>query len=251
MKQLKNIIVKIVALYIAALIILNGSFFGGYLLSWIFDSQVTSQAVLYSYDKIKDYSDVKDVIIDSDYASITVKRGDKFQILITSKKKKIDIKKKDGLLKINLNRDLKFIRPSDSDKIEIYLDKELDSLKIIGGLGPLEVKDIKVKSLDLNQGIGSNKVSNVEVEEGKIEGGIGNLEVLNSKFKKLNIDSGIGSLNMSLTGNYTYSLTKGLGEIRYDNELIKKDSILGDGENKVTIEGGIGNIKIKTREMDK
>ena len=39
-------------------------------------------------------------------------------------------------------------------------------------------------------------------------------------------------------------LEKGIGEVRVDGSLIDNDSIVGNGNNYIRIEGGIGSIKV-------
>ena len=61
------------------------------------------------------------------------------------------------------------------------------------------------------------------------------------------IEVGVGSLNLNLLGSrelYKLKLEKGIGEVSVDGSLIEDDSTVGNGNNYIRIEGGIGSIKV-------
>ena len=43
---------------------------------------------------------------------------------------------------------------------------------------------------------------------------------------------------------YKLKLEKGIGEVSVDGSLIEDDSTVGNGNNYIRIEGGIGSIKV-------
>ena len=67
---------------------------------------------------------------------------------------------------------------------------------------------------------------------------------------KSEIDAGIGSLKINLSDtldNYSIKASKGIGSIKLNEETMKDKKIYGTGDNDIIIEGGIGNIDIKTK----
>lgn len=60
-----------------------------------------------------------------------------------------------------------------------------------------------------------------------------------------NLDTGIGSLELNLIGDdYKLKINKGIGEITIDNKKVEDNEIIGNGDNNISISGGIGEIKI-------
>lgn len=61
------------------------------------------------------------------------------------------------------------------------------------------------------------------------------------------IDHGVGSITLNLIGakeEYKIHVDKGIGTITIDNKNINDNQIIGNGINKIDIDGGIGNMDI-------
>ena len=70
-----------------------------------------------------------------------------------------------------------------------------------------------------------------------------NLEILNNS----EIDAGIGKIDLNLIGdNYKFKVNKGIGKITINNNEMKDKTITGTGTSFIDIDGGIGEINIKT-----
>lgn len=149
-------------------------------------------------------------------------------------------------------------------KVIVYLP-EMDKVDIEVGAGLLEIEDIKTNKLKLNLGAGKTIINNLNVTTATIDAGAGSFEIkkgiiddldfdmgvgsvyIKSKLNKADIDSGIGTLNIDLIGNETdhlLDISKGIGQIKVMNQIIERDEIIGNGNKKIKIDGGIGNIKI-------
>lgn len=149
--------------------------------------------------------------------------------------------------------------------------KAFDETSIETGAGFIEIDCLKTQGLNFDFGAGKVDIKNLEVTaDAKINAGAGELNIENSKIKNLNLNLGIGETNIKseLTGrskietgvgelnltlalpekNYKISAEKGLGEIKLNNKKISDDSTIGNGENYIKINGGIGAINIKTVE---
>ena len=103
---------------------------------------------------------------------------------------------------------------------------------IDSGAGEVVIKDGSVNNLDLDMGIGKVKL-NLEV--------IGNSE----------IDAGIGELNLVLLGNdddYRINVDKGIGSIKFNGESVDAETTVGNGDNIIDIDGGVGNINVDFRK---
>lgn len=104
----------------------------------------------------------------------------------------------------------------------------INKIDIDGGAGKIEIRDGETNDLDLDIGVGKlHYRANIT----------GNSEV----------DCGVGGVELVLTGgeeNYTVSLDKGIGNASINDEIIADGATRGSGENKIDIDGGIGDIKV-------
>ena len=143
-----------------------------------------------------------------------------------------------------------------------------DRVNISTGAGKVSVNGINTDILKMELGAGKVTLESIYSDKTKIETGAGNVDIKNSSLNDLDlelgvgeinidgnitgessIESGIGSLNLKLnlpSYMYKFDLEKGLGEIQVNNEKITGNKVIGDGDNYIKIEGGIGSIKINT-----
>ena len=99
-------------------------------------------------------------------------------------------------------------------------------------LGRTELNSCEINNLKANMGIGEFTFS------GKVTG-------------KSKIDSGVGAINIGLKdnkNNYKIDVSKGIGNVTLDGQKIEKDGEYGTGENRLDINGGIGEIKVDFKE---
>lgn len=164
---------------------------------------------------------------------------------------------------------------NDESNIIIYMPTNINKLskvKIRSGVGKVCINSINTQVLDLEAGLGETTIDNLVVtEKAKIESGMGRLNINSCSIKNANIDLGVGEVNitgdilgnseintgvgklgLNLTSakeNYTLKVEKGLGKISFNKNNISNDTTLGDGQNYINIEGGIGSIDIKTNNI--
>ena len=222
-----------------------------------------------SYSEVIDYNEeFKYLDISLKSSGLTIKTGDKFSVDTSDNNIKIYNKK--GTLKIVDKRKSIFNIKSKKTIITIPYNYSFEKVKIETGTGKVDINGVYTNSLEMELGAGKASLNNIVSNKTHIETGIGSVNISNSKLNDLNlelgvgkvdivaevigessIEAGVGKLNLSLNlplYEYTFELEKGFGEIKLNNRNIKKDSKIGEGSNRIKIEGGIGSIVINTSE---
>lgn len=144
----------------------------------------------------------------------------------------------------------------------------LDQIKITTGAGRFSAEVLNAEKIDLNFGAGEVGIDKIlSSEKTEITGGAGKVEIRDGKTNDLDLDMGMGKLyyRAEITGKseldcgmggmelillggeekYSVDLDKGLG-LASINGVGYDDGIdYGDGENKLDINGGVGEIKVK------
>ena len=143
----------------------------------------------------------------------------------------------------------------------------LEQIKITTGAGKFSAEVLNAEKIDLNFGAGEVGIDKIlSGEKTEITGGAGKVEIRDGKTNDLDLDMGMGKLyyRAEITGsseldcgmggmelillggeeNYSVDLDKGLG-LASINGICYDDGIdYGDGENKLDINGGVGEIKV-------
>ena len=92
-------------------------------------------------------------------------------------------------------------------------------------------------------------MENTELTESKLSAGVGKLIYSGHLNGESRIECGVGDVEMNLEGgkdNYSIKVQKGIGNIKINDESVADNSTTGEGPNKIYIEGGVGDINIKT-----
>ena len=80
--------------------------------------------------------------------------------------------------------------------------------------------------------------------------GVGECNINGILHNKTNIDGGVVRFDVKLEDdiqNYTFKIDKGLGKVEINNKIVKNDNKeIGNGSNYIKINGGIGEIFVKT-----
>ncbi len=205
--------------------------------------------------------------IDIAYSNLTIRKGEHLKVESSNKdiqckqdKKKIQIKEKDNNWFFNNNK---------KEELIVYVPENLqfDSVNINTGAGKVNIEILNTKVLKMDLGAGETSMKNINItESAKIDTGAGKVIIDSSKITDLKCDLGIGATEISakLIGNtrigtgvgnlkldvvgikeeYTTKINKGLGKVTIDKEKISDNKVVGNGENKINIDGGVGNIKI-------
>lgn len=212
------------------------------------------------------YEDIKKIEIDIANSNIYIKEGNKFKVEATNVTSRFKSIQRKEILKITDDKNW-FLFWKQSGDITIYIPKDkLNELEIDSGSGKTIIEDTSINKIELDQGAGKLEINNLSVESIELNGGAGNIEINNSKLNnleleagvgKIDIDSvllgttsiecGVGKIELNIQGkeeDYKLYLEKGLGSIKINNKNIKNNTY-GTGENKIKIEGGIGEISIK------
>ena len=145
-----------------------------------------------------------------------------------------------------------------------YTFKEI---KITTGAGRFGAELLNAEKIDLNFGAGAVKIDKiVSSERTEMTGGAGKIEIRDGKTHNLNFDMGVGKLDYraEITGkseidcgmggvdlillggeeNYSVDLDKGLGLVSIGGVSYNDGIDYGDGENKLDINGGVGEINV-------
>lgn len=211
--------------------------------------------------------DIEELDIEIAFADFEIKTGEElkvegqvhkgYKIEVVDKKLKIeDIGKK---WNFNVN---------DGAKLTLYVPEDLkfNKAEIEIGAGTTTIQQLNVADLDLNLGAGAVKIQNCEAEKADIECGAGKVEIENSSLENLKLDTGVGefSYNGYILGNstiecgigkltldleggkeiYSIEAEHGIGEIKINGNKVQENKAQGSGENRIKIEGGIGEIQI-------
>lgn len=215
--------------------------------------------------------DVAILNVDCKATNINILEGNNFKaetdnkyISVKQYNNKILIKERKHSWFSNDNYDLNIYIPSDM----VFEDVNIDT-----GAGKIDINSLKTKNLDLNLGAGKTSIDELMVlDNADIDTGAGNMLISNGNINNLDldlgvgkveltakitgnskIDAGVGEVTLNLIGNnsfYSLIADKGLGSITLNNKNMAEKTYYGEGLNKIKIDGGVGNIKIKYIEQE-
>lgn len=208
--------------------------------------------------------------IDISNDDIEIKKGEKFEV----KTNDPDVKFYHENSKVKIKSDKTFSwHPSNSSRgtIIIYLPNEfnISELDLNLGAGKIDIDKIFVETLLMDLGAGTMTAKEINVyEKAMINGGAGNININSGTINNLNLKlgagnasiqsdltgsntltTGVGRLNLGLSrskDNYRFDINKGLGNIILNDFDVSEDTLIGDGETKIKINGAVGNIIINT-----
>lgn len=210
---------------------------------------------------------IKDLDIDTKYTALQIKISDDNTFKAESNNKYMKCKVNGGSVKIEEKRYGIFSSGRNRELI-IYIpaNKNINEVDINTGAGKVDIEKLKANKLKLDLGAGSTNIKYIETNNADIETGAGKFTIEDGILNDLDFDIGageanvnarllgdskievgVGNLNLNLLGSkklYKLKLEKGIGEVRVDGSLIENDSTVGNGNNYIRIEGGIGSIKV-------
>lgn len=219
---------------------------------------------------IADNINIEDIVkfeIEVKYSNLEIKKGD-FKVESNDTNVKCTQKGNELIVKETGNN---WLRNKEGNKVIIYIpeNKEFNEIEIDTGAGNIEIESLNTKDLLFSIGAGKVEINNLKVtNEAEIDGGAGKVDILSGEICNLNLDMGIGEFNVctKLLGNndieqgmgkltikltdsqenYTIRTRKGMGSITIDGKEAQNNSIYGNGQNILNIEGGMGAIEITT-----
>ncbi len=258
-------IIKYFAIVFAFAIIagvLAGVLKGASLLSKISDVTTDDGVV----ENIDSSVDIKKFRVNLFRTDLKIVEGDKFHA--ETDNKDVTIKERLGTLVIEENS-RSVIDSAQKTEVVLTIPKGyfFGKIDISTGAGEFFAEFIKAENIDFDFGAGEVSVDALyATEKIEIDGGAGKIEIRDGETNNLDLDIGVGKLHyrahitgdsevdcgvggveLVLTGgeeNYTVSLDKGIGNASINDEIIADEVTHGSGENKIDIDGGIGDIKV-------
>lgn len=210
--------------------------------------------------------------IDISNDDIEIKKGEKFEV----KTNDPDVKfyHENSIVKIKSDKTFSWhLSNSSRGTIIIYLPNEfnISELDLNLGAGKIDIDKLFVETLLMDLGAGTMTAKEINVyEKAAINGGAGNININSGTINNLNLKlgagnasiqsdltgsntltTGVGKLNLGLSrskDNYKFDINKGLGNIILNDFDVSEDTLIGDGETKIKINGAVGNIIINTSE---
>lgn len=210
--------------------------------------------------------------IDISNDDIEIKEGEKFEV----KTNNPDVKfyHENSIVKIKSDKTFSWhLSNSSRGTIIIYLPNEfnISELDLNLGAGKIDIDKIFVETLLMDLGAGTMTAKEINVyEKATINGGAGKINIYSGTINNLNLKlgagnasiesdltgsntltTGVGKLNLGLSrskDNYKFDINKGLGNIILNDFDVSEDTLIGDGETKIKINGAVGNIIINTSE---
>ena len=208
--------------------------------------------------------------IDISNDDIEIKEGEKFEV----KTNNPDVKfyHENSIVKIKSDKTFSWhLSNSSRGTIIIYLTNEfnISELDLNLGAGKIDIDKLFVETLLMDLGAGTMTAKEINVyEKAAINGGAGNININSGTINNLNLKlgagnasiqsdltgsntltTGVGKLNLGLSrskDNYRFDINKGLGNIILNDFDVSEDTLIGDGETKIKINGAVGNIIINT-----
>jgi len=263
-------IIKYFALALAMYLIVNiilGIIFGINLITnikSIDDNKIDASPDLKTISKESYHS----LEIDLASTNLIIENGPNFEIKTNNQKinlknkyNKLILEEKTHYLFKNKSYDLIITIPNDVILNDFEADFGAGSINIDNlntnelsldfGAGKLNIDKLNVNTkADINLGAGEVIINDAIINNLSLEGGVGDF-TLNAILKGNNqVSAGIGKINLKLEDsidNYKIKTEKGIGNIKINQEDIRNNTINGNGNNLIELEGGIGSIEIITR----
>lgn len=119
--------------------------------------------------------------------------------------------------------------------------------KIETGGGRCIIKNIITEQLDIEGGAGETIVENSKTNRLELDAGIGSTIITAEILDTADINSGVGRLELNLLGskeNYMIRPSVGIGGVVIDNQRVEKEQMIGNGNQKVKIDAGIGEVAV-------
>lgn len=207
--------------------------------------------------------------IDIAYSNLTIRKGESLKV--ESSNKNIQCKQDKQKIEIK-ERESNWFNNTKKEELIVYVPENIqfDKVNINTGVGKVNIEILNTKVLKMNLGAGETSIQNINItESAKIDTGAGKVNIKEAKINNLRCDLGIGATEISAkllentrigtgVGNlkldvlgkkeeYETKINKGLGNVTIDEEKISDNEVVGNGENKIDIDGGVGEIKINFR----
>lgn len=176
-------------------------------------------------------SEIREIDIDIKSSNIILKTAKNFKV--ETNNKDIKYSYEDGKVLIKQNNVNKwYFNKNNNSKLIFYIPSE-----------------ISLEKINLNNNVGDVKIDFEKISNLNIDLDVGDIFVKSMLSGKNIIKSNIGDINLELSlkqEDYKFEFDKDIGEVKLNNNKIKRDTITGDRNNNLKIKTNIGDIKINT-----
>lgn len=176
-------------------------------------------------------SEIREIDIDIKSSNIILKTAENFKV--ETNNKDIKYSYEDGKVLIKQNNVNKwYLNKNNNSKLIFYIPSE-----------------ISLEKINLNNNVGDVKIDFEKISNLNIDLDVGDIFVKSMLGGKNIIKSNIGDINLELSlkqEDYKFEIDKDIGEVKLNNNKIKRDTINGDRNNNLKIKTNIGDIKINT-----
>lgn len=131
-------------------------------------------------------------------------------------------------------------------KVEINTLKS-DKLEINSGVGEFKCNDVKSDDTTISSGTGDIDMNNSDLNDLELDCGVGNVKINGKLTGDIDIDGGVGNVTFDIDGNpsdYFLKSDDGVGDIRLNGKDFGEESGSSSADNRISIDGGVGNINI-------
>ena len=224
-------------------------------------------------DENKTYTvsgEISNVRIKINAADFYIKEGESFSV--ESNLKYLEVEESGDTLRM-IETKKRSARDYDEAVFIFTVPKDFvfENADITTGAGMVTIGKLSAKNLELELGAGAVVIEELNATtEADISGGAGEVTVKSGILNNLEFDMGVGELNLKAKitgdsdidlgvgeanlrfigsdGDYRLDIEKAIGSIMVDGENISKNTVIGSGENRVDISGGVGTINIAFTE---
>ena len=176
-------------------------------------------------------SEIREIDIDIKSSNIILKTAKNFKV--ETNNKDIKYSYEDGKVLIKQNNVNKwYFNKNNNSKLIFYIPSE-----------------ISLEKVNLNNNVGDVKIDFEKISNLNIDLDVGDIFVKSMLSGKNTIKSNIGDINLELLlkqEDYKFEFDKDIGEVKLNNNKIKRDTITGNSNNNLKIKTNIGDIKINT-----
>ena len=175
-------------------------------------------------------SEIKEIDIDIKSSNIILKTAKNFKV--ETNNKDIKYSYEDGKVLIKQNNVNKwYLNKNNNSKLIVYIPSEisLEKINLKNNVGDIKIDFEKISNLNIDLDVGDIFVKSI----------LGGKNI---------IKSNIGDINLELLlkqEDYKFEFDKDIGDTKLNNK-IKKDTIIGNGNNILKIKTNIGDINVNT-----
>lgn len=211
----------------------------------------------------KSYSDfdtINKINVDIDLASVKVKTGDDFKVVINSNTKQtFTVEESNGTLIIIEESKDKWNYwnigiGNSKTTIDLYIPAEyqLEDVTIESDAASIDISQLLAKSVTLEVDAGKIDVSNINTEYLSVRVNAGKVDIEGKVDGDINIQCDVGAIVLLLEGDeldYQVNGSVDVGSFKFNNNsyggVLNSDFNFGTGRNKIDVDCAAGSVKIK------